>query len=238
MGEQTKKTTSTGHKVLSIIGLVLCVVFAFFLICNITIIVKGTLYPERPPSVLSVTPLVVMSGSMSGDAPDHIEVGDLIFVGRAKAEELKVGDVIAFMEEEGSTTVITHRITAVEKAEDGGIQWQTKGDANPSGDTDPVHQDNLVGIYLFRIAKVGDFALFLQEPLGMVLFIGVPLLAFIIYDIIRRQKYANKENKRTAELEAEIERLRSLQGTEADTPTVEKAEASAEEKADSEKKES
>ena len=228
MGEQTKKKTSTAHKVLSIIGLVLCVVFGLLLICNITIIVKGTLYPERPPSVLSVTPLVVMSGSMSGDAPDHIEVGDLIFVGKAKPEELKKGDIIAFMEEEGSSTVITHRITAVEKAEDGGIQWQTKGDANPSGDTDPVHQDNLVGIYLFRIAKVGDFALFLQEPLGMVLFIGIPLLAFIIYDIIRRQRSANKENKKTAELEAEIERLRSLQKDEA--PAEEKPEAPAEEK--------
>lgn len=237
MGEQTKKKTSAARKVLSIIGIILCVVFGLLLICNITIIVKGTLYPDRPPSVLSVTPLVVMSGSMSGDAPDHIEVGDLIFVGKAKPEELKVGDIIAFMEEEGSSTVITHRITAVEKAEDGGIQWQTKGDANPSGDEDPVHQNDLVGIYLFRIAKVGDFALFLQEPLGMVLFIGIPLLAFIIYDIIRRQKYANKENKKTAELEAEIERLRSLQGAEADAPAAEKEEAPAEDKADSEKEE-
>lgn len=212
MGEQTKKkTTSAGHKVLSIIGLVLCLVFGLMLICNITIIVKGTIYPDRPPSVLSVTPLVVLSGSMSGDAPDHIEVGDLIFVDKAEPEELKVGDVIAFMEKEGSTTVVTHRIIAVETAEDGLIQWQTKGDANPSADQRPVHQNNLVGIYRFRIPKVGDFALFLQEPLGMVLFIGVPLLAFIIYDIIRRQKYANKESKKTAELEAEIERLRALQ---------------------------
>lgn len=224
MGEQTKKkTTSAGQKILSIIGLVLCVVFGLMLICNITIIVKGTIYPDRPPSVLSVTPLVVLSGSMSGDAEDHIEVGDLIFVGKAEPEDLKVGDVIAFMEE-GSTTVITHRIIAVETAEDGLIQWQTKGDANPSADTEPVHQNNLVGIYRFRIPKVGDFALFLQEPMGMVLFIGVPLLAFIIYDIIRRQKYANKESKKTAELEAELERLRALQneGAEPSTASEEK----------------
>ena len=64
----------------------------------------------------------------------------------------------------------------------------------------------------FRFPKVGDFALFLQTPMGMVLFIGLPLLAFIIYDIIRRQQYARKESKKTAELEAELERLRKLAG--------------------------
>ena len=46
----------------------------------------------------------------------------------------------------------------------------------------------------------------------LVNFIGVPLAAFIIYDIIRRQRYTAKENKRTAELEAELERLRALAG--------------------------
>ena len=48
--------------------------------------------------------------------------------------------------------------------------------------------------------------------MGMVLFIGVPLLAFIIYDIIRRQRTANNEKSKQSELEAELERLRALAG--------------------------
>ena len=212
MNDQTKPKKSIKHRVLSTIGIVLCVVFGFMLICNITIIVKGTISPDRPPSVFSITPMVVLSGSMSGDAEDHIEVGDLIFVGKAEPKELKVGDVITYMESSKSTTVVTHRIIEVQTAEDGGIQWRVKGDANNAPDEKPVHEDNLVGIYLFRIPKVGDFALFLQKPLGMVIFIGIPLLAFVIYDIIRRQKYANKEKQNNAELEAEIERLRALAG--------------------------
>ena len=59
---------------------------------------------------------------------------------------------------------------------------------------------------------VGDFALFLQQPLGMLLFIGVPLLAFIIYDILRRQRYASRERAKAREMEAELARLRSLAG--------------------------
>lgn len=204
------KTFGFKVRVSSIIGLLMCIVFGFMLICNLTIIIKGTLNPERPPSVLGITPMVVLSGSMSGSAEDHIEAGDLVFVGKADIDSLNVGDVIAYMEKD-SMTVVTHRIIDIIEGADG-ISYITKGDANNVEDALPVTQDQIVGIFKFRIAKVGDFALFLQEPLGMVLFIGVPLFAFIIYDIIRRQKLTNKESQKTKELEAEIERLRALAG--------------------------
>lgn len=197
----------SSNKLLTVIGLVLCVVFGFMLICNIVIIVKGTLAPERPPSVLGTTPMVVLSGSMSGNAPDHIEMGDLIFVGKAEPEALKVGDIITFMQ---GSTVVTHRIIEISRDDSGKLQFLTKGDANNTADTKPVSEDDLVGIYKGRIPKVGDMAMFMQTPLGMILFIGVPLLAFLAYDIIRRQKHAAKDQKRTEELEAELARLRAL----------------------------
>ena len=209
MNEQPAAKSSNTNKFTSVVGLILCIVFGFMLICNLTIIVKGTIAPEKPPSVLGVTPMVVLSGSMSGTAEDHIEVGDLIFVGKADPDKLQAGDVIAFMD---GKVVVTHRILEVQTRDDGKLQYITKGDANNSADLRPVHEDNLVGIYKARIPKLGDFALFLQTPLGMVLFIALPLIAFILYDIIRRQQYANKEAKRTSELEEELARLRKLAG--------------------------
>ncbi len=209
MAENKKEKQSLRHTVFTILGWVLCAIFGFMLICNLTIIIKGTLHPEMPPSVLGTTPMAVLSGSMSGTAEDHIEVGDLIFINKIEPEELEAGDVIAYMD---GTMVVTHRIVEVQTAEDGSIQWITKGDANNSNDLKPISETQLVGIYTARIPKVGDIALFLQQPLGMVLFIGIPLLAFIIYDIIRRQRYAHRENKKNAELQAEIERLRALAG--------------------------
>lgn len=206
-GETQQACKAGSNRVLTAVGVALCVIFGFLLVCNLTIIIKGALFPEKPPSVLGLTPMVVLSGSMSGEAEDHIEVGDLVFVGRADPEELEVGDVIAYMN--GGTTV-THRITAIDTNTDGDLLFTTKGDANNAEDTTPVTEEQLVGIYRWRIPKVGDFALFLQTPLGMLLFVGVPVLAFLIYDIIRRQRYANRENRRTAELEAELERLRGM----------------------------
>lgn len=206
-GETQQACKAGSNRVLTAVGVALCVIFGFLLVCNLTIIIKGALFPEKPPSVLGLTPMVVLSGSMSGEAEDHIEVGDLVFVGRADPEELEVGDVIAYMN--GGATV-THRITAIDTNTDGDHLFTTKGDANNAEDTTPVTEEQLVGIYRWRIPKVGDFALFLQTPLGMLLFVGVPVLAFLIYDIIRRQRYANRENRRTAELEAELERLRGM----------------------------
>lgn len=208
--EQNVNESKSGFQsAMSVIGIILCVIFGSMLLCNITIIIKGTANPDAPPSVLGITPLVVQSGSMSGSAPDHIEVGDLVFVNKVDVNTLKEGDIIAFTE---SQIVVTHRIVAIETAEDGGLLFTTKGDANNIEDSEPVSADNVVGIYKGRIPMLGDFSMFLQQPLGMILFIGVPLLSFIIYDIIRRQKYARQENKNVAEMEAELERLRILAG--------------------------
>lgn len=62
---------SAGSVALTVAGAVLCAVFSFLLVCNVTIIVKGTLHPETPPTVLGVAPMVVLSGSMSGTAADQ-----------------------------------------------------------------------------------------------------------------------------------------------------------------------
>lgn len=200
--EGYRKISATG-----ILGVVLCIILSVMLVCNLTIIIKGTLYPEKPPAVFGVTPMVVLSGSMSGDAQDHIEVGDLIFIGKAEAASLQEGDVIAFME---GSVAVTHRIIAVERDNAGQPVFTTKGDANNAPDQRPVTEHNLIGKYLGRIPKVGDFAIFLQTPLGMVLFIGVPMIGFVLYDVIRRQREAAREKQRSSEMEEELARLRVL----------------------------
>lgn len=201
---------SIPRKIVNVICIFLCVVLSLMLISNITIIIKGLINPERPPAILGVTPMVVLSGSMAGTHEGHIEVGDLIFIDNTPFEEVKEGDVISFME---GKTVVTHRI--INTISDYGEKaFVTKGDANNAEDADWVKANNYIGKYKGRIPYVGDFALFLQTPLGMVIFIGIPVLLFIAYDMIRRQKQAKKENAKTAELEAEIERLKKLANKE------------------------
>lgn len=198
----------TANRIVFTIGMVLCVVFAVMLVGNLTIIIKGIIHPELPPSVLGVTPMVVQSGSMSGSAKDHIEVGDLIFTVKPDVDKLKAGDIISYMD---GQIAVTHRIVAVETGADGKRSFLTKGDANNTEDP-LVSEDVVFGLYKGRIPKLGDLAMFLQKPLGMAVFIGIPVCAFIIYDIISRQKSAGKKDEETAALKAELERLRAAAG--------------------------
>lgn len=197
-------------KVLTIVSAVICVILSLILLSNLIIIIKGALNPKRPPSAFGVTSMIVLSGSMSGDAPDHIEVGDLILTKSVDPQTLKVGDVITYMEE--GTTAVTHRIIGIN--EDG--SFKTKGDANNAEDREPVLHENIVGKFVFRIPKLGDIAMFAQTPFGMMVFIGIPLLAYILLDIAARSKQ-NKRKKKAEEkakeesdkLKEEVERLKA-----------------------------
>lgn len=197
-------------KVVTIISAFICVILSIILLSNLIIIVKGALNPERPPSAFGVTSMIVLSGSMSGDAPDHIEVGDLIITKSVDPETLKVGDVITYMEQ--GTTAVTHRIIGIN--DDG--SFKTKGDANNAEDREPVLPERIVGKYIFRIPKLGDIAMFAQTPFGMMVFIGIPLLAYILLDMAvrlkqnKRKKKADEQTKEEADkLKEEVERLKA-----------------------------
>ncbi len=191
----------TKPKWLTVVSIIICVILTIVLISNLTVIIKGTLNPDRPPSAFGFTSMIVMSGSMSGDAPDHIEVGDMIITKAVDPATLQVGDVITFMQN-GKTTV-THRIIGIH--EDG--TFLTKGDANNSEDQEPVKYEELIGKFWFRIPKLGDVAMFAQSPVGMLVFIGVPVVIYIILDMAIKGKNNKKKKKEQAKSEEEKEKL-------------------------------
>ena len=80
------------NRTVTVIGIVLCVVFGALLIMNLTIIIKGLVNPDEPPSVFGVTPMVVKSGSMSSDLPHRVVSGDIIELTEEQIQSLKVGD--------------------------------------------------------------------------------------------------------------------------------------------------
>ena len=184
----------------TILGIILCLILIPVLIVNITLIVKSFLYPEDVPSFMGYKPFIVLTGSME----PVFYSGDLVMVKEVEADSLQVGDVIAFRE---GTAVITHRIVQVEGA-DQELRFITKGDNNNVNDRRPVTVEQLEGVYLYRISKLGNFAMFMQTPVGMALFIAFPLLSFILYDILRRTVFERKKAQRTKELEAELESMR------------------------------
>ena len=79
----------------------------------------------------------VLSGSM---APQY-NVGDLIYVKETDPKDVQVGDAITFVLNE-DLVVATHRVVKID-AENS--HFYTKGDANQTVDSTPVHFKNLIG---------------------------------------------------------------------------------------------
>lgn len=206
MKQKQQKNKSVLSPILTVIGVFLCVIFGLMLIFNITIIIKGAMNSNEPPTVLGKIPLVVLSGSMSGNKDGHIEVGDLIIVDKVDTDELEVGDVIAFWQHESITT---HRIIEISKDENGDTQFITKGDANNIEDQEPIKEDKVIGILENRIPELGNIILFFREPLGTALCIGVPAVILLVYYTIRQKKYVKDNNSEIDKMRKELEELKN-----------------------------
>ena len=201
-----KQQASPLHKVLTVIGTVLCIILIPILIINCTLIIKS-FTSEEVPSVAGKLPLIVLTDSMY----PVIQSGDLIICSTAQPEEIETGDVIAFFDPAGNgTTIVTHRGLEVTEL-DGQTAWRTKGDNNNTEDRLLVTGEKLVAVYEgTRLAGFGNVALFMQTTPGLIVCVVCPILLLVGYDMIRRRMYEKSNKKDTDQLLAELEELRRL----------------------------
>ncbi len=209
-----KQQTSTAHKVLTVIGTVLCVILIPILLINLTLIAKSFLNKDEVPSIGGALPLIVLTDSMYPE----IESGDLIICHTAEAEEIKVNDVIAFFDPAGNgSSIVTHRvIEVVEK--DGNLSFRTRGDNNNTEDRLLVPADNLVGVYQSRIVGAGHIAMFMQSTTGLIICVVLPIILLVAYDILRRRSYEKRKQTDTDALLAELEALRAEKAAKETVP--------------------
>ncbi len=208
-----KENNELRHRILTVVGIVLCVILIPILIINCTLLIKGWTNQEEVPALGGLTVMIVMTPSMEGEAEDCFNAGDLIFVKLATPDQVSDQQVITFYDPDGSgTSVLTHRVIGRYVDEkDGKTYYITKGDNNLSADPTPAPAENLIGIYTgVRIPFVGRIAWFMQTVPGLIVCLFLPLAAFVAYDIIRRKLYEKKHADDKDELLRELEELRRL----------------------------
>ena len=205
--EKTQNGSDTQrNKVLTIVGIVMCVILIPILIINCTLIVKGFISKDKVPDFGGVMPLIVLTDSMYPD----IKSGDIIICKTVDPDDVNEEDVIAFFDPAGNgTTVVTHKVIEVIE-ENGERYFRTEGINNNAPDKLPVPEKNLVGKYVdIRFPFAGNVAIFMQSTWGFILCIFVPMAAFIGYDMVRRKRYEKAKSDDIAALMAELESLKA-----------------------------
>ena len=138
----------------------------------------------------------VISGSME---PAY-SIGDLLYVKEVNPNEIKVGTPITFVLNE-DLVVATHRVVKIDAENQ---HFYTKGDANDTADSAPVHFNNVIGVPQFRIPLLGYVSDFIQHPPGMYITIGIGvvlIVAVFLPDMMKKKKEVVEESKEKKEEE-------------------------------------
>ena len=215
------------QKVLTIVGIVLCVILIPILIINCTLIIKSFTNKEEVPGIAGFTPMIVASDSMD----PVIKKNDIIIVREIAIEDIKKETIITFYDPDPNAkgSLLTHRVEEVRTSEKTGtLLFYTKGDNSNSVDPYPVPAEDVIGEYTgFRIPLVGKLAKQMENPVVLVISILIPLALLIGVDIIIRRRTADKSKQDdVALLRAELEALKAQKAKEetpeakAETPEV------------------
>lgn len=125
---------------------------------------------------------------------------DLAIVKSCNTEELKIGDIITFEQDD---RIISHRISEIVK-EKGKMQFVTKGDNNEVVDLELVDAEKIYGKVVFVIPKIGKIVNYIQNVRG---FINVCILIIIICILVNfRDNMIN--NRKIKRKKYEIKKLR------------------------------
>lgn len=162
----------------------------------LTIFVKTKIKSNEIPSIFGYKPFVIMSGSMENELME----GDLALIKKVDVKELKVNDIIAFKDQDNY--VVTHRIIKISN-KNGKRSFITKGDNNNVKDTLVVKEENIEGIYKFKIKEFGKVVLFLQQPSTLLISLAIIIIGTMFIIVIDNIKLSKKERR-------ELEELRKL----------------------------
>lgn len=191
------------QKIKKAISIIVILILIPILLISIVILVDSHTHPNEVSSFFGWKPFIVLSGSME----TQISAGDIVVVKEIDTNELKKGDIIAFKD---GNIVITHRIDEVTEI-DGKTQYITKGDNNNTQDIGYVSPEQIEGVFKFKVSRLGNLAMFIQTPLGMIVCLSIPIIIIILLQTAdskkEKEELISKLNKQS-KMEEEIEKLK------------------------------
>lgn len=168
-------------------------IFLVIILYNIVLLYMSYIDKFDTPSFYIYKAYVITTNSMEPE----LKKDDVVVIKKAKADNLKQGDIVTF-KQNGET--ITHRIVQIDDIEDGKL-YITKGDNNNVQDEQGLRFDQIEGKLVIKIPQLGKMVASFKNGIIIVL---VLLISAIIYlnritakerSNIRRAKKKLENNK-------------------------------------------
>lgn len=197
--EEIKRRKNKEIKRKRIVSICVYIILIPILIYNINLIIKAIINPNETPSFLGIKTYVIISGSME----PNIKIGDIVITKsiKNKEESIKVGDIISYRK---GQNVITHRITNIEKDENGILRIATKGDNNNTEDSERILINNIEGKVITIIPKIGYITLILKDKVLIILIFIIAYVYISKTEKVKKRKEARKQKRIKYEQKGEL----------------------------------
>lgn len=142
--------------------------------------------------ILFVSGVILMNSYIHPDkVPSFFGWKPFIVLSGSMETQISVGDIVIVKEVDTSTL--------------------KKGDNNNTRDEGIVLPEQVEGIFICNVHRLGNLAIFIQTPIGMVVCLSIPIILIIIIGVIDSRKNTeviNQKLNKQKEMEEEIERLK------------------------------
>lgn len=222
-----KKEKWTPKRILNLVlDIVLFPILIFATCFSLSLII--TKITKGVPMVFGYAMITVVSGSMR-DA--GFEVGDKAFIKQTEANELAVGDYIAFFDyvdpahprpatiangekptsNPRKNRIVFHEIIKIETDANGDLWFRTKGTNNASADYNVIYQDYVIGKHVDDGKGIVKFFKFVNSTTGIVLLVVVPCTIILFRDCyeLMTMVFEYSDEKKKIKREKEIKTLKA-----------------------------
>ena len=222
-----KKEKWTPKRILNLVlDIVLFPILIFATCFSLSLII--TKITKGVPMVFGYAMITVVSGSMR-DA--GFEVGDKAFIKQTEANELAVGDYIAFFDyvdpahprpatiangekptsNPRKNRIVFHEIIKIETDANGDLWFRTKGTNNASADYNVIYQDYVIGKHVDDGKGIVKFFKFVNSTTGIVLLVVVPCTIILFRDCyeLMTMVFEYSDEKKKIKRKKEIETLKA-----------------------------
>jgi signal peptidase I len=117
---------------------------------------------------------IVHTGSMT----PTLRAGDVVLDGPATGAYLP-GEIITFRHSSRTTDLVTHRVIDVKTG-----KIHTKGDANRTADVWDIRPDQVQGVFVRRLPRLGYLIVFLRQPTGVASVITLGLAVMLLWGLL------------------------------------------------------